>query len=74
MLNPIQFMNMFSQAPNPREMAMNIINQNPQSAQIMEQIKNSTNNADPQQIALQMGKQVGLSEQQVHQMYSMFNK
>ena len=68
--NPMQLMQMFQGAKNPQQMFQNLMQQNPQINQTITQLKNSSNNANPKDIAMQLAKQRGVPEQQVMQWFN----
>jgi hypothetical protein len=73
-MNPFQMMNMMSNANNPQAMLEAMFQQNPQLRQTMEQLKNSSGGASPEQIARQLAKQNGISEEQLMHLYNKIHK
>ena len=65
-----QMLNMFRQAQNPQAMFEQMLSQNPQMANSLNQIRNSTQGADPRTVAMQLAKQRGIPEEQVMQMFN----
>ena len=59
-------------ARNPQQMFEQTVNQNPQLQNTFAQMKNSSNGASYEQIARQLAKQRGMSEEQLMQMYNQF--
>ena len=70
MNNPMQILQMFQQAQNPQMMFENLIKSNPNLANVLNQVKNSTQGANPKDVALQLARQRGISEEQVMQMFN----
>lgn len=70
MNNMFQILNMFKQAQNPQAMFEQMLSQNPQMANSLNQIRNSTQGADPRTVAMQLAKQRGIPEEQVMQMFN----
>ena len=70
MNNPMQILQMFQQAQNPQIMFENLIKSNPNLANVLNQVKNSTQGANPKDVALQLARQKGISEEQVMQMFN----
>lgn len=68
--NPMQLLQMFQSAQNPQQMFQNLITQNPQIQTMMSQMQNSTNNASPENIAMQLAQQRGIPKEQILQMHS----
>lgn len=62
--------NMFKQAQNPQALFQQMLNQNPQMATSFAQLQNSTQGANPRDIAMQLAKQKGIPEEQVMQMFN----
>ena len=73
-MNPFQMMSMMNNANNPKAMLDAMFQQNPQLRQVMEQLKNSSYGASPEQIARQLAKQNGISEEQLMQLYNKIHK
>lgn len=71
--NIFNIINMIRTAKNPEQMLQNAVNQNPQIANIISQVQNSTSGASPQQVAMQMARQKGISEKEIMDMYNFLN-
>lgn len=74
MMNPMQLFQMLQGAQNPQMMFQNMLMQNPQMNSALTQIQNSTQGANPRDVAMQLAKQRGMSEQQVMNMYNSLNR
>lgn len=72
--NPFDLMQAFQNARNPQELFINLIQNNPQNKQMLTQLQNSTNGASFEQMARQVAKQKGISEQQLMQMFNSLNR
>jgi acetyl-CoA acetyltransferase len=72
--NPFDLMQAFQNARNPQELFINLIQNNPQNKQMLTQLQNSTNGASFEQMARQIAKQKGISEEQLMQMYNTLNR
>ena len=70
MNNPMQILQMFQHAQNPQMMFENLIKSNPNLANVLNQVKNSTQGANPKDVALQLARQRGIPEEQVMQMFN----
>ena len=57
---------------NPQKSLEQAVNQNPQLQNTFTQLQNSSNGASYEQIARQLAKQRGMSEEQLMQMYNQF--
>lgn len=71
--NIFNIINMIRTAKNSEQMLQNAVNQNPQIANIISQVQNSTSGASPQQVAMQMARQKGISEKEIMDMYNFLN-
>lgn len=71
--NIFNIINMIRMAKNPEQIMQSAINQNPQMANIISQVKNSTQGANPKQVAMQMARQKGISEKEIMDMYNFLN-
>lgn len=71
-MNIMQLFNTLKMARNPQQMFEQTVNQNPQIQNTFTQMKNSSNGASFEQMARQLAKQRGVSEEQLMQMYSQF--
>ena len=72
--NLFNMIQMLSQAQNPQAMFEQLLSQNPQMAQEFNAFRNSTQGSNPKDIAMQLAKQRGISEQQVMQMFNALNR
>lgn len=72
--NPFDLMQAFQNARNPQELFINLIQNNPQNKQMLTQLQNSTNGASFEQMARQIAKQKGISEEQLMQMFNSLNR
>ena len=72
MINPMQLFQALRTARNPQQMFEQTVNQNPQLQNTFTQLQNSSNGASYEQIARQLAKQRGMSEEQLMQMYNQF--
>ena len=70
----LPFLNQFQQAANPKQMLINMLQNNPQLQNIMNQLKNSSNGLSNEEMAKQMAKRQGISEEQLMQMYNSIAK
>jgi SOS response regulatory protein OraA/RecX len=55
-------------------MFQNMIMQNPQMSSALSQIQNSTQGANPKDVAMQLARQRGMSEQEVMNMFNSLNR
>ena len=74
MMNPMQMFQMLRGAQNPQQMFQNILQQNPQISSALSQIQNSTQGANPRDVAMQLARQRGMSEQDVMNMFNSINR
>ena len=74
MMNPMQMFQMLRGAQNPQQMFQNMIMQNPQMSSALSQIQNSTQGSNPRDVAMQLARQRGMSEQEVMNMFSSLNR
>ena len=66
--NPINTMLQFlNSGGNPRSLAQQMLQQNPQIKQTMEQLYNTSNGQNPKDIAMQLAKQRGIDPTQIMQ-------
>ena len=72
MMNPMQFLQGIVMSRNPQKSLEQAVNQNPQLQSTFTQLQNSSNGASYEQIARQLAKQRGVSEEQLMQMYNQF--
>lgn len=70
----LPFLNQFQQAVNPKQMLINMLQNNPQLQNTMNQLKNSSNGLSNEEMAKQMAKRQGISEEQLMQMYNSIAK
>lgn len=74
-MNPMQLMNAFRNAKNPQALLQQVMQNNPQLQQVMTQLQNSVGGSmTPEQMARQLAKQNGISDEQLMQMYNQFNR
>jgi hypothetical protein len=74
MMNPMQMFQMLRGSNNPQQMFQNMLMQNPQMSSALSQIQNSTQGANPRDVAMQLAKQRGMSEQEVMNMFNSLNR
>ncbi|MEE0969879.1 MAG: hypothetical protein U0M06_10955 [Clostridia bacterium] len=74
MMNPMQMFQMLRGAQNPQQMFQNMLMQNPQMSSALSQIQNSTQGANPKDVAMQLARQRGMSEQEVMNMFNSLNR
>ena len=74
MMNPMQMFQMLRGSNNPQQMFQNMIMQNPQMSSALSQIQNSTQGANPRDVAMQLARQRGMSEQEVMNMFNSLNR
>lgn len=74
MINPMQMFQMLRGAQNPQQMFQNMLMQNPQMSSALSQIQNSTQGANPRDVAMQLARQRGMSEQEVMNMFNSLNR
>ena len=74
MMNPMQMFQMLRGAQNPQQMFQNMIMQNPQMSSALSQIQNSTQGSNPRDVAMQLARQRGVSEQEVMNMFNSLNR
>ena len=70
----MQMFQMLRGAQNPQQMFQNMLQQNPQISSALSQIQNSTQGANPRDVAMQLAKQRGMSEQEVMNMFDSINR
>lgn len=68
--NPFQLIQQFQRMKDPRGAFMQMMQNNPQYQQMFNQLQNSANGASAEQMARQIAKQRGISEEQLMQMYN----
>lgn len=74
MMNPMQMFQMLRGAQNPQQMFQNMLMQNPQMNSALSQIQNSTQGSNPRDVAMQLARQRGMSEQEVMNMFNSLNR
>ena len=74
MMNPMQMFQMLRGAQNPQQMFQNMLQQNPQMSSALYQIQNSTQGSTPRDVAMQLARQRGMSEQEVMNMFNSLNR
>ena len=74
MMNPMQMFQMLRGSQNPQQMFQNMLMQNPQMSSALSQIQNSTQGANPRDVAMQLARQRGMSEQEVMNMFNSLNR
>ena len=74
MMNPMQMFQMIRGAQNPQQMFQNMLMQNPQMSSALSQIQNSTQGSNPRDVAMQLARQRGMSEQEVMNMFNSLNR
>lgn len=73
-MNPFQLMNAFKNAQNPQALLQNVMQNNPRLQQMMTQLQNSGGGQSAEQMAKQLAKQNGISEQDLMSIYNSINK
>ena len=74
MMNPMQMFQMLRGAQNPQQMFQNMLMQNPKMSSALSQIQNSTQGANPRDVAMQLARQRGMSEQEVMNMFNSLSR
>ena len=74
MMNPMQMFQMLRGSQNPQQMFQNMLMQNPQMSSALSQIQNSTQGANPRDVAMQLARQRDMSEQEVMNMFNSLNR
>ena len=74
MMNPMQLFQMFRTHPNPQSMFQQMLQNNPQMSSALSQIQNSTQGSNPRDVAMQLARQRGMSEQEVMNMFNSINR
>lgn len=74
MMNPMQMFQMLQGAQNPQAMFQQMLRNNPQMTSVLTQIQNSTQGSNPRDVAMQLARQRGMSEQQVMNMFNSLNR
>ena len=70
----MQMFQMLRGSQNPKQMFQNMLQQNPQISSALSQIQNSTQGANPRDVAMQLARQRGMSEQEVMNMFNSLNR
>lgn len=70
----MQMFQMLRGSQNPQQMFQNMLMQNPQMSSALSQIQNSTQGANPKDVAMQLARQRGMSEQEVMNMFNSLNR
>ena len=68
--NPFQLIQQFQRMKDPKGAFVQMMQNNPQYQQMFNQLQNSANGASAEQMARQIAKQRGISEEQLMQMYN----
>lgn len=74
MMTPMQMFQMLQGAQNPQVMFQQMLRNNPQMSLALTQIQNSTQGSNPRDVAMQLARQRGMSEQQVMNMFNSLNR
>lgn len=70
----LNFLQMILGAKNPRQMAMDLMQNNPQFRQSLQALQNSGGGASFEQMARTIAQQKGISEQQLMQLFNNLNR
>ena len=70
----MQMFQMLRGSQNPQQMFQNMLMQNPQMSSALSQIQNSTQGANPRDVAMQLARQRDMSEQEVMNMFNSLNR
>lgn len=73
MFNPAQFFQTLLGTQNKQQFFEQTVRQNPQLQNTFTQLQNSSNGTSYEQMARQLAKQKGISEEQLMQMYNQFS-
>ena len=68
--NIFQVVNQLKNARNPRAVFMHMVQKNPKYRQVFDQLQNSSNGASAEDMARQLAKRQGISDEQLAQMYN----
>lgn len=74
MMNPMQMFQMLQGAQNPQVMFQQMLRNNPQMSSALSKIQNSTQGSNPRDVAMQLARQRGISEQEVMNMFNSLNR
>lgn len=69
-----QIIRFYDSGGNPQQVMQNMMQQNPQINQMQTQIKNMAQGRNPREFILQIAKQNGVSEQNLHQIERIFKQ
>ena len=70
----MQMFQMLQGAQNPQVMFQQMLRNNPQMTSALTQIQNSTQGSNPRDVAMQLARQRGMSEQEVMNMFNSLNR
>ena len=70
----MQMFQMLQGAQNPQVMFQQMLRNNPQMSLALTQIQNSTQGSNPRDVAMQLARQRGMSEQEVMNMFNSLNR
>ena len=70
----MQMFQMLQGAKNPQVMFQQMLRNNPQMSSALTQIQNSTQGSNPRDVAMQLARQRGISEQEVMNMFNSLNR
>lgn len=70
MINPQMLFQILQGTRNPEQFVNNMLNANPQMRTVIEQMRNSTNGASYEDMARQLAKQRGMSDDDLQRLYS----
>lgn len=70
----MNLLQMFQSSPNPQMMFQQMLQKNPQMSSALSQIQNSTQGSNPRDVAMQLARQRGMSEQEVMNMFNSLNR
>lgn len=73
-MNPMQILQMLQQSQNPQAAFEMLLQKNPELANSLNQLRNSTQGSNPRDVAMQLARQKGIPEQQVMQMFNSINR
>lgn len=74
MINPQMIIQMLQGTRNPEQFVNNMLNANPQMRTTIEQMRNSTNGASYEDMARQLAKQRGMSDEELQRLYSQITR
>ena len=70
MINPQTIIQMLQSARNPEQFVNNMLTANPQMRTAIDQMRNSTNGPSYEDIAKQLAKQRGMSDEELQRLYN----